>query len=312
VSYARAATKQVDKVTFEADRALYAAKAAGRNTLVVFDPQDPQGVDDSEDIAATLKIALERGLVSLVYQPIRNVQTGKLDAVEALMRLSMLDGTPVSPTRFIPIAERTGSIIPLGRWTIRTVCRDLLEPDLVQVASVNVSPIELKTAGLANYVEEMLEEFGLPGPRLALEITEGAEMEIDQDVMRCISDLRALGVQVWLDDFGTGFAGLSWLRLIDFDTVKIDRSFLHDCNTERGKRMLLDMIGLLRNRGVRILVEGVETLEHQRLMQQYGINQLQGYFIGRPGPAAKLEANNVLPFNITGSADPKHQSWRRS
>jgi diguanylate cyclase (GGDEF)-like protein len=311
VSYARAATKQVDKVTFEADRALYAAKAAGRNTLVVFDPEDPRGVDDSEDIAATLKIALERGLVSLVYQPIRNVQTGKLDAVEALMRLSMLDGTPVSPTRFIPIAERTGSIIPLGRWTIRTVCRDLLEPDLVQVASVNVSPIELKTPGLANYVEEILEEFGLPGPRLALEITEGAEMEIDQDVVRCISDLRALGVQVWLDDFGTGFAGLSWLRLIDFDTVKIDRSFLHDCNTERGKRMLLDMIGLLRNRGVRILVEGVETLEHQRLMQQYGINQLQGYFIGRPGPAAKLEGNNVLPFNMTGSADPKNQSWRR-
>lgn len=308
VSYTRDATKQVEKVIYEADRALYAAKAAGRNTLLVFDPESAQFADDSEDIAATLKIALQQDLVSLVYQPIRNVQTGKMDAVEALMRLRMLDGTPVSPAKFIPVAERTGSIVELGRWAIRTVCQSLLATDLVPVASVNVSPIELKKAGFAHYVEATLEEFSLTGGRLALEITEGAEMEIDQDVVRCISDLRSLGVQVWLDDFGTGFAGLSWLRLIEFDTVKIDRSFLHDCGTERGKRMLLDIIGLLRNRGVKILVEGVETIEHQRLMQQYGINQLQGYYVGMPVPAAQLEASNVLQFNMISGADNKRLS----
>ncbi|MGM4908219.1 putative bifunctional diguanylate cyclase/phosphodiesterase [Rhizobium sp. 768_B6_N1_8] len=305
VSYTRDESKQVEKVIHEADRALYAAKAAGRNTLVVFDPEDPESSDDSEDIAATLKIALEHGLVSLVYQPIRNVQTGKMDAVEALMRLSMLDGTPVSPGKFIPVAERTGSIVELGRWAIRTVCRDLLATDLVQVASVNVSPIELKMPGFATYVAATLAEFGVTGARLAFEITEGVELEIDQDVVRCISDLRKLGAQVWLDDFGTGFAGLSWLRLIEFDTVKIDRSFLHDSNTERGKRMLLDIISLLRNRGVRILIEGVETIEHQRLMQQYGINQLQGYFIGRPAPAAQFETDNVLPFSMVRNLDSK-------
>jgi diguanylate cyclase (GGDEF)-like protein len=305
VSYTRDQTKQVDKVIHEADRALYAAKATGRNTLMVFDPEDPQSGDDSEDIAATLKIALEHGLVSLVYQPIRNVQTGEMDAVEALMRLRMLDGTAVSPGKFIPVAERTGSIVELGRWAIRTVCRDLLATGLVKVASVNVSPIELKRPGFASYVAATLAEYHLTGARLAFEITEGAELEIDQDVVRCISDLRKLGAQVWLDDFGTGFAGLSWLRLIEFDTVKIDRSFLHDCNTERGKRMLLDIIGLLRNRGVRILVEGVETIEHQRLMQQYGINQLQGYYIGRPAPAAELETDNVLPFSRVSNLDSK-------
>jgi EAL domain-containing protein (putative c-di-GMP-specific phosphodiesterase class I) len=180
-----------------------------------------------------------------------------------------------------------------------------LATDLVQVASVNVSPIELKTAGFADYVEATLEEFCLTGARLALEITEGAEMEIDQDVVRCISALRKLGVQVWLDDFGTGFAGLSWLRLIEFDTVKIDRSFLHDCNTEKGKRLLLDIIGLLRNRGVNIIVEGVETIEHQRLMQQYGINQLQGYYIARPAPAVQLETDNVLPFSVVSNRDSR-------
>lgn len=305
VSYTRDETKQVEKVIYEADRALYAAKATGRNTLVLFDPEAPQDGDDSKDIAATLKIALEHGLVSLVYQPIRNVQTGKIGAVEALMRLRMLDGTSVSPGRFIPVAERTGLIIELGRWTIQTVCRDLLATDLVQVTSVNVSPIELKTAGFADYVEATLEEFCLTGARLALEITEGAEMEIDQDVVRCISALRKLGVQVWLDDFGTGFAGLSWLRLIEFDTVKIDRSFLHDCNTEKGKRLLLDIIGLLRNRGVNIIVEGVETIEHQRLMQQYGINQLQGYYIARPAPAVQLETDNVLPFSVVSNRDSR-------
>ncbi|CDZ55116.1 EAL domain-containing protein, partial [Neorhizobium galegae] len=219
VSYTRDQTKQVDKVIHEADRALYAAKANGRNTLVVFDPEDPQSSDDSEDIAATLKIALEHGLVSLVYQPIRNVQTGKTDAVEALMRLSMLDGTSVSPGKFIPVAERTGSIIELGRWAIRTVCRDLLATDLVQVVSINVSPIELKMPGFSSYVAATLAEFEVTGARLAFEITEGVELEIDRDVVRCISDLRKLGAQVWLDDFGTGFAGLSWLRLIEFDTV---------------------------------------------------------------------------------------------
>ncbi|WP_405047660.1 MULTISPECIES: putative bifunctional diguanylate cyclase/phosphodiesterase [Rhizobium] len=298
VSYTRDETKQVDKVVHEADRALYAAKATGRNTLVVFDPEDPQSSDDSEDIAATLKIAIEHGLVSLVYQPIRNIQTGKTDGVEALMRLRMLDGTQIPPAMFIPVAERTGSIVELGRWAIRTVCRDLLATGLVQVASVNVSPIELKLPGFASYVAATLAEFGVTGARLAFEITEGVELEIDQTVVRCISDLRKLGAQVWLDDFGTGFAGLSWLRLIEFDTVKIDRSFLHDCNTEKGKRMLLDIISLLRNRGVRILIEGVETIEHQRLMQQYGINQIQGYYIGRPASAAQLESDNVLPFGL--------------
>ncbi|WJH38425.1 EAL domain-containing protein (plasmid) [Aliirhizobium terrae] len=296
VSCTRNEIRQVDKVVHEADRALYAAKAGGRNIVAVFDATDPNYSIDREDVAATLKIALDQKLVSLVYQPIRNMQTGMLDSAEALMRLKMLDGTPVGPDVFIPVAERTGAIVALGRWAIRTTCCDLLATDLVRVASVNVSPIELKMPGFADYVAATLAEFAIDGERLAFEITEGVELEIDQDLVRCISDLRKLGIQVWLDDFGTGFAGLSWLRLIDFDTVKIDRSFLHDSHTDRGRRMLLDIINLLRNRGVRILVEGVETVEHQRLMLQYGIHHLQGYHIARPAPADQFATNNVLPF----------------
>ena len=109
-------------------------------------------------------------------------------------------------------------------------------------------------------------------------------------MLRCISDLKLLGIKVWLDDFGTGFAGLSWLRLIDFDTVKIDRSFLHDCVTPRGRAMFRDIVGLLRNRGPKILVEGVESEEQLELLRKLDIDHAQGYHIGRPAPAERIRA----------------------
>lgn len=295
VSNTRAQTKQLEKIIHEADRALYAAKANGRNCLKVFDPEDPQHGDESENIAAILRIALEQRLVSLVYQPIRNVQTGALDGAEALMRMKMPDGTSIMPGTFIPVAERTGAIIELGRWAIRTVCKEMLATNKVKVASVNVSPSELKMPGFSTYVAATLAEYGLVGTRLAFEITEGVELDVDTDVVRCISELKRLGVQIWLDDFGTGFAGLSWLRMIEFDTVKIDRSFLHDCETERGRRMMRDIISLLRHRGLRILVEGVETEEQEKLMRQYGIDQIQGYHVGRPEPARRFGNLAWLP-----------------
>jgi EAL domain-containing protein (putative c-di-GMP-specific phosphodiesterase class I) len=269
----------------------------------LFDPNDPQSSDESENVAALLKIAIDQHLVSLVYQPIRNVASGRVEAVEALMRLRMLDGTAVTPSLFIPVAERTGAILELGRWAIRTVCRELLVNDHVPVVSVNVSPLQLKTPGFAASVAAILGETGVGGGRLALEITEGLEMEMHSDILRCISDLKTLGIKIWLDDFGTGFAGLSWLRLIDFDTVKIDRSFLHDCGTPRGRAMLQDIIGLVRNRGHNILVEGVETDEQLRLMQEFRIDQVQGYYVGRPAPAET--------FTTPPPADPRRARLMR-
>ncbi|MCY1233558.1 putative signaling protein [compost metagenome] len=276
---------KLEKIIHEADRALYAAKASGRNCAKLFDPNDPQSSDESENIAALLKIAVDQNLVSLVYQPIRNVMTGEVEAVEALMRLTMLDGTSVPPSLFIPVAERTGAILDLGRWAIKTVCRELLVDNHIPLVSVNVSPIQLKTPGFATSVAAILGETGVAGSRLAFEITEGLEMEMHSGILRCISDLETLGIRIWLDDFGTGFAGLSWLRLIEFDTVKIDWSFLHDCNTPKGRAMLQDIIGLVRNRGHKILIEGVETDEQLALMRRFRIDQVQGFHVGRPAPA---------------------------
>lgn len=290
---------KLERLIHEADRALYSAKASGRNCAKLFDPSDPLTSDESENIAALLKIATDQDLVSMVYQPIRNVASGRIDAVEALMRLKMLDGTAVPPGLFIPIAERTGVILELGRWAIRTVCREILSDDRVPVVSVNVSPIQLKSPGFAASVAAILGETGVAGARLALEITEGLEMEMHSDVLRCISDLKTLGVRIWLDDFGTGFAGLSWLRLIDFDTVKIDRSFLHDCDTPKGKAMLRDIIGLVRNRGHKILVEGVETEDQMGLMRQFRIDQVQGFHVGRPAPAENLRLKATAGAHLT-------------
>ena len=296
---------KLEKIIHEADRALYLAKAGGRNCVRLFDPNDPQSSDESENIAALLKIAIGQDLVSLVYQPVQNVASGRIEAVEALMRLKMLDGTSVPPSLFIPVAERTGAIMELGRWAIRTVCTELLADDHVRVVSVNVSPIQLKTPGFATSVATILGETGVAGSRLAFEITEGLEMEMHSDILRCISDLKLLGIRIWLDDFGTGFAGLSWLRLIDFDTVKIDRSFLHDCSDPRGKAMLQDIIALVRNRGHKILVEGVETDEQMALMREFGIDKIQGFHVGRPAPAGSFRAKPIIhkrAFSVVRSA----------
>ncbi len=293
-AYTRAQTgPKLERIINEADRALYSAKANGRNCVRLFDPNDPLSSDDNENIAATLRMAVRNDLVHLVYQPIQNMRTGRVEGVESLMRLKMVDGTPLSPGQFIPVAERTGAILELGLWAIRRACTEVLAPGLVPLASVNVSAIQLKSRGFALAVSTILEETGVSGSQLAFEITEGIDMEGQSDVIRCITDLQALGIRIWLDDFGTGFAGLSWLRLFPFDTVKIDRSFLQDARRPAGRAMLEDIIRLIRNRGLKILIEGLETADHVDLMHELGIELGQGYYLGRPVPIEEVRIKAV-------------------
>lgn len=280
---------KLERIINEADRALYSAKANGRNCIRLFNPNDPLTSDDNENIAATLRMAVKNDLVHLVYQPIQNLRTGRIEAVESLMRMKMVDGTPLSPAQFIPVAERTGAILDLGLWAIRRACTEVLATGIAPMASVNVSAIQLKSRGFALAVSTILEETGVSGSQLAFEITEGIDMEGQSDVIRCITDLQALGIRIWLDDFGTGFAGLSWLRLFPFDTVKIDRSFLQDARRPAGRAMLEDIIRLIRNRGLKILIEGLETADHVELMHELGIELGQGYYLGRPVPIDEVK-----------------------
>lgn len=289
-SYTRAQSgPKLERIINEADRALYSAKANGRNCIRLFNPNDPLTSDDNENIAATLRMAIKNDLVHLAYQPIQNLRTGRVEAVESLMRLKMIDGTPLSPAQFIPVAERTGAILDLGLWAIRRACTEVLATGIAPMASVNVSAIQLKSRGFALAVSTILAETGVSGSQLAFEITEGIDMEGQSDVIRCITDLQALGIRIWLDDFGTGFAGLSWLRLFPFDTVKIDRSFLQDARRPAGRAMLEDIIRLIRNRGLKILIEGLETADHVELMHELGIELGQGYYLGRPVPIDEVK-----------------------
>ncbi|SKA35402.1 putative bifunctional diguanylate cyclase/phosphodiesterase [Consotaella salsifontis] len=280
-------TAKLERLISEADRALYNAKARGRNCVQLFDPSAPHIGDEAENIAAILRVAIERDQVSMVYQPIKSLATGKIEAVEALMRLKMPDGTLISPALFIPVAESSGAIHELGRWAIRTACQEALIGQKMPVVSINISAIQLQAPGFSMSVAKILGELGVAANRIAFEITEGLDIEDHDEVLKCINELQQLGIRIWLDDFGTGFAGLSWLRLVKFDMVKIDRSFLHDSVLAEGADMLKDIIALIRNRGHTMIVEGVETEWQMDLMRRYRVDQVQGFYVGRPVPAKR-------------------------
>ena len=295
----------------QADRALYSSKFAGRATYTIFDPTESTSDASGENLAELLKHAVVRGLVSVVYQPLVDVRSNQVVGHETLMRLRDFDGSVISPAVFIPVAEQTGAIIELGRWAIERACMDMVEQGLGKVVSVNVSAIQMKTPGFPLQVTEIIAQYGVPPRKLALEVTEGIDIALETQAQKNIEQLRAAGVQIWLDDFGTGFAGLAWLRRFDFDVVKIDRAFLNDCESLEGTNMLSDMVRLLRNRGVNVLVEGVETKQQVDLLKRLGVNTMQGFYLGRP--AAIDDLTSLDPASAGASPgtvrrDRRHRS----
>jgi diguanylate cyclase len=307
VSFTRPeADEKLEKLISEADRALYLAKEQGRNRVKILDQTDLEEENLREKAAEILKGAIDLDLISLVYQPIRNLKTEAMDTVEALMRLRMADGSEIPPTFFIPIAEKTGSAPDLQYWAIRTACREVLSrPDGPSV-SLNISPMEMKAPDFAAKVAGILASHAVSADRLIFEITERMDLEHEPEILACLHQLRAMGIRIWLDDFGTGFAGLTSLRLVDFDTVKIDQSFLHDCTTPRGKAMLGDIAELIRNRGAAVLVEGVETREQLSYLLKLDVDHAQGFYIGIPLPANRLPRRTEAGPLVTASPKPQH------
>jgi diguanylate cyclase (GGDEF)-like protein len=279
---------KAERIVTDADRALYFAKDSNRNCVKLFDHRLLETEDTSDSIIELLRTAIDQNRISLVYQPIWNVKTGRMVAAEALMRLTAANGSPISPATFIPIAERTGAIVELGEWAMRQACRQLIESDAVPVISVNVSAVQISKPNFAKSVAGILCEMGVSPSRLAVEITEGAEIDGNAEIVHAIAELTALGVRVWLDDFGTGFAGLSCLSKISFDTVKIDRLFLQASDTPRGAKLLKDMINLVRNSGQNIIMEGVESKAQVDMLEEHGMALLQGFYFNRPMSADAL------------------------
>ncbi|MCI5077811.1 GGDEF and EAL domain-containing protein [Oricola sp.] len=318
-SISRAETSlELSALLQEADRALYSSKFIGRATFTIFDPDNNDSDFSTQNLSVLLKEAQARDLVSTVYQPIKDMETGEITGFETLMRLCDFDGSVISPNVFIPEAERTGAIVELGYWVIERAVRDISALKSDGVISVNVSGIQLKAPGFPLRVAEIIAREGLPARRLALEITEGIDIFLESQALKSVEELRSFGVQIWLDDFGTGFAGLAWLREIEFDLVKIDKGFLQDCQSENGVLMLQDMVKLLHNRGVHVLVEGVESEEQLQLLERLEVNLAQGFWIGRPSPlesyekAAAAEPATKKPVQARAKSKARAAAQRRA
>ncbi|GAA6119062.1 EAL domain-containing protein [Acidovorax sp. FG27] len=289
-----AAHTSVGELLKQADLAMYQAKTAGRNTLRFFDPGMQAVVSARAALEADLRTALAQEEFLLHYQP-QVDHHGHVVGVEALLRWGQPARGMVPPHEFIPLAEETGLILPLGRWVLHTACKMLAswrdEPDLAHLTmAVNVSSRQFRHAGFVDDVARVLAITGAPSAQLKLELTETLLVEDMETTIATMSALRSYGVRFSLDDFGTGYSSLSYLKRMPLDQLKIDRSFVADLLTDPNDAAIVDtIIALSRSLGLQVIAEGVETRAQRDRLAQAGCRFYQGYFFSRPLAADALD-----------------------
>ncbi|MGL4827817.1 MAG: putative bifunctional diguanylate cyclase/phosphodiesterase, partial [Vibrio sp.] len=239
-----------------------------------------------------LNIALEKNQLLLHYQPKVEICTGRIVGVEALVRWQHPELGMINPGDFIAIAEKTQQIIPLGRWVINEACRQLSEwhhsyPHLS--VSVNVSNVQFLHDNIYHVISNALQTYPLPPRRLQLEITETTLMRYPHSVIQTCQQLRELGVQIALDDFGVAYSSLNYLKQLPIDVIKIDRSFVDSCNDDDiGKMIVRTIIQLGHNLGKKVTAEGVDSEEKLEILMQEGCDKYQGFLFSRPLPPNEL------------------------
>jgi predicted signal transduction protein with EAL and GGDEF domain len=271
--------------------ALSAAQAEGRNRQAAFAPAMEEKLKVRDALENDLKRALALQQLHVVYQPQLELMTGRIVGLEALLRWTHPERGPISPVEFIPLAEETGLVVPIGRWVMRTACRAAaLWPDNA-VVSVNVSAVQFSQSGLIDTVKEVLRETALPARRLEIEITESVLIGDETSVLTTLRELRKMGVRIALDDFGTGYSSLGYLRAFPFDKIKIDQSFVRDETTDGVGHAIVNAVSVL-GRSLRIgtTAEGVETERQLNAIADYGCTAVQGYLISKPLPPDDVSA----------------------
>jgi predicted signal transduction protein with EAL and GGDEF domain len=278
----------VEELDADFDAATAAAKSHGHARHAAFAAAAHSRSRRQEVMARDLADALDGDKLDVHYQPVVDLRDGAVLGVEALARWLPLDRPPIPPDRFIPAAERSGLINPLGEWVLRTSCRYAADrPGLV--VAVNVSPCQVR-ADFVPTVMGILDGEGLPAARLRLELTESAFLDDPDTATTVLRRLTALGVRLSLDDFGTGYSSLLVLRRLPFDRLKIDRSFVRSVAETRADRdVVAAVLALGRAVGVAATAEGVETDEQAGVLLDLGCKEAQGYLFGRPMPAAECD-----------------------
>ncbi len=290
-----------DPLLRNADMALYGAKADGRGTYRFFEQEMNTRMKARRELEMDLRKALLGKEFELHYQPLVSLQTNDVNAFEALLRWDHAKRGMVSPAEFIPIAEETGLIVPLGEWVLNTACQEAVNwPDHIKVA-VNLSPAQLNNRNLLTMVTEALASSGMSADKLQLEITETVLLQNTFATLTTLHELRRMGVQIALDDFGTGYSSLSYLRSFPFDKIKIDRSFIQDLSNGAEPLAIVNAVaGLAKCLNMTSTAEGVETQAQLEALQSVGCTEMQGYLFSRARPA-----NEIRQFFTRNSAGKK-------
>jgi diguanylate cyclase (GGDEF)-like protein len=281
----------------KADLALYRSKSAGRNCFTLYDEAMSAELEARNTLESDLRDAIARCQFELHYQPFFDVQTGRRRGLEALVRWRHPTRGLIPPDRFIPLAEETGLIVPLGEWVLRRACDDATSWPADITVAVNLSPVQLKQVELFDVIQSALRGSGLPPERLEIELTESVLLERAVENHALMERLKSIGISLALDDFGTGYSSLSCLTAFPFDKIKIDRSFIGNL-TKRHKSsaIISSIVTLARGLNLSVTAEGVETQEQFERLKTLGVNFAQGYLLGRPMPLGdpKVSLNQIM------------------
>lgn len=287
-----------DQVLKNADIALNRAKEDGRDCIREYLEDFDKAVQARFQMLRDLRSALENNDLALYYQPQLDLKTGRVIGAEALIRWFKKDnskegGKFISPAEFIPIAEQSGLIVPIGEWVMKQACEEAKRwhnaGHMIRIA-VNVSGEQFQQSDIVSHTRKVLQETGINPHLLELEVTESAFMEDIQQTVRILKDLHALGVELAIDDFGTGYSSLSYLRQFPIDRLKIDQSFIRNAlNNTDDAAIARTIIGLGRSLNLKIIAEGVETKEHEEFLVAEGCDEVQGYRYSRPIPDYQMK-----------------------